>query len=94
MPFLALVHLRELRCAQCGNVLAVAGSRSFIVDENGLPLSFPEDGGPDEMTVTIRCENGHETPLFVPNEIAAEDVAATPDDAPVAFDAERVADVP
>jgi hypothetical protein len=94
MPFLALVHLRELRCSECGVELASAGSRSFVVDASGLPANFPEDGGPEDMTVVIHCRNGHETELYVPNEIAAEDVASTPDDAPVGVDAVLLPNVP
>lgn len=87
MPFLALVHLRELLCAQCGVVLAQAGARSFLVDASGEALSFPADAPPGEMTVAIFCPSGHENVMYVPNELAAEEALLTPDDAPIARDA-------
>ncbi len=87
MPFLALVHLRELRCGQCNELLAAAGSRSFLVDAGGEALNFSEEEPPEEMTVAIYCSNGHENVLYVPNEIAAEETLFTPDEAPIAPDA-------
>ena len=87
MPFLALVHLRELRCAQCNALLAQAGARSFVVDENHDPFDVPESDGPEELTVEIRCPRGHDTILYVPNEIGAEETLITPIDAPVGRDA-------
>jgi hypothetical protein len=94
MPFLALVHLRELRCAQCGELLAAAGARSFIVDEQGEALPFAPDEAPAEMATAITCSAGHESILYVPNEIAAEEVLNTPEDAPIGSDAVVRADVP
>ncbi|MEO6913529.1 MAG: hypothetical protein ABI182_05855 [Candidatus Baltobacteraceae bacterium] len=87
MPFLNLVHLRELHCAVCKAELAVPGSRSFVVDENGDPVLFKEDQEPAEMIVEIVCPNGHTTEAAVPNELAAEPSLQTPDDAPIALDA-------
>ena len=87
MPFLALVHLRELRCEQCKSLLAMAGSRSFIVDAHDDPLNFAEGEEPEDMTVEIRCPRGHDTVLFVPNEIGAEETLRTPPNAPIAYDA-------
>ena len=87
MPFLALVHLRELRCAQCNELLAQAGARSFLVDESGEALNFSEDEPPAEMTAAIYCSNGHESLVYVPNEIAAEETLYTPEEAPIARDA-------
>lgn len=89
MPFLALVHLRELRCAECGATLAQAGARSFVVDDERNPLNLTE-GATEEMTVEIACPRGHVTTLFVPNEIGAEETLATPVNAPVGRDAVRV----
>ncbi len=93
VPFLALVHLRELRCEQCNALLAPPGARSFIVDANGDPLRFSQEEPPEEMTVEILCPNGHETALYVPNEIAAEETLVTPPDAPIGRDATLVPDV-
>lgn len=90
MPFLALVHLRELRCEQCHAVLAAPGARSFIVDEAGDPLNVAQEEAPEEMMAAIACPNGHETMLFVPNEIGAEETLVTPADAPIALDARIV----
>ena len=94
MPFLALVHLRDLRCSECNETLAVAGARSFLVDENIDPINFSTDDPPEEMTVEIACSLGHETTLYVPNEISAEETVLTPDDAPIARDAVVVPTVP
>ncbi|HTU82664.1 MAG TPA: hypothetical protein VMF61_11075 [Candidatus Acidoferrales bacterium] len=85
--FLAVVHLRDLRCPQCGQRLAKAGARSFVVDERGDPVGFDGDESPSEMRLELRCPDGHPLALLVPNEVAAEDVASTPDHAPVAVDA-------
>ena len=87
MPFLALVHLRELRCAQCNELLASPGARSFLVDQNGEAMSFTQDEPPAEMTAAIVCSRGHENLLYVPNEIAAEETLYTPEGAPIARDA-------
>ena len=87
MPFLAIVHVRELTCAQCGAQIAEAGARSFIVDGAGSPVSFDETAMPEEMTVEIACPNGHRTTLYVPNEVSAEETLGTPDGAPIAADA-------
>jgi predicted component of type VI protein secretion system len=88
--FLALVHLREARCAQCGAVVAAPGSRSFVVGPDGTPVEFSRDDPPAEMTVEIDCPNGHGLVLYVPNEIAAEETLYTPQDAPLANDARLV----
>lgn len=87
MPFLSLVHLRELRCGECDAPLALPGSRSFLVDERGDAVNVPESEQPDEMIAAIVCPNGHETLLYVPNEISAEETLLTPEDAPIALDA-------
>jgi hypothetical protein len=86
MPYLALVHLRERRCATCGDLLAAAGARSFIVDLLGEPLNFA-DNVPEEMIAEITCANGHDTTLYIPNDIGAEETLLTPEDAPIAKDA-------
>jgi hypothetical protein len=85
--FLSLVHLRDLVCATCSAPLAPAGSRSFVVDADGMPVGFAKDDQPAEMTVQFVCSNGHATELFVPNEIGAEETLRTPDTAPLGTDA-------
>ncbi len=87
MPYLAIVHLRELRCAACKSELARPGARSFVVAIDGEPAVFPPDAVPEEMHVEIRCPNGHATELLVPSDVSAEEALATPDDAPIARDA-------
>lgn len=87
MPFLSIVHLRELRCAQCERQLAAAGARSFIVDAQGNPLLFSADDPPAEMVVQLACLSGHTSELNVPNEVAAEEALITPEDAPIGADA-------
>jgi hypothetical protein len=87
MPFLALVHLLELRCPQCGLVLAQPGARSFVVDENDEAINFSENEPPEEMTVEILCPNGHRVPQRVPEQLAAEEALSVPDDAPIGRDA-------
>ncbi|HET9029348.1 MAG TPA: hypothetical protein VFN49_04160 [Candidatus Aquilonibacter sp.] len=91
MPFLALVHLRELRCEQCNELLAVAGARSFLVDTNGEARNFTEAEPPEEMTAAILCSRKHENLLYVPNEIGAEETLHTPEEAPIGRDAIIVA---
>ena len=86
--YLALVHLRDAVCSQCAVSLAAAGSRSFVVDADGAPHAFARDAVPEDMTIEIRCENGHANRFFVPNELGAEETSRTPEDAPVARDAE------
>ncbi|GAC1659213.1 MAG: hypothetical protein NVS9B12_12100 [Vulcanimicrobiaceae bacterium] len=87
-PFLDVVHVRERRCAQCGQILAEPGSRSFIVDAGGDPVDFSEESPPDAMQVGLRCGNGHETKFAVPGDASAEATMMTPDDAPIAVDAQ------
>jgi hypothetical protein len=87
MPYLALVHLRDLRCAECSALLAPAGARSFVVTGDGTPVAFAEDDEPAELRLELSCENGHGTELLVPNEIAAEATLNTPAEAAIACDA-------
>lgn len=85
--FLSIVHLRERRCGICNDLLAAPGARSFVVAADGSPEPFDRDDPLAEMTVEIRCANGHATQLFLPNEISAEETLLTPDDAPLGRDA-------
>lgn len=87
MPFFALVHLQEARCAQCGALLAAPGARSFVVAPDGAPFFFDPGDLPAEMTVEMPCPNGHALTLLLPNEISAEESLMTPEDAPIAADA-------
>ncbi len=87
MPFLSIVHLRDMQCAACTSPIAQAGARSFIVDLDGSPINFSAVDPPAEMIVELICRNGHANELNVPNEISAEEALATPDDAPIAVDA-------
>jgi hypothetical protein len=87
VPFLAVVHLRELVCPQCGAKIAEPGARSFVVDPKGEPVLFEEQRMPNEMALTIACPRGHLTKLLVPNEVSVEETIATPDAAPIAADA-------
>ena len=87
-PFLDIVHVRERRCAQCEQVLAQPGSRSFIVDAGGDPVNFDEEHPPETMRVGLRCRNGHLNTLTVPGDASAEATMMTPDDAPIAVDAQ------
>ena len=89
--FLSVVHLLDRRCALCNAVLASAGSRSFIVDEMGDPVSFPADAPPERMQVEICCENGHANGLDIPGDASAEESLNTPDGAPIARDAVLIA---
>ena len=88
--FLSVVHLRELKCSMCEAILAVAGARSFIVDDKGDPLAFSQDEPPEALAVQFVCRNGHVTELNVPDEIGAEESLLTPDEAPIAADARAV----
>jgi hypothetical protein len=85
--FLSLVHLTELRCEQCGDVLAEPGARSFIVTPGADPVVFSSEDPPAEMVVQVLCRCGHANELNVPNEISAEESLNTPDEAPIAADA-------
>lgn len=85
--FLSIVHLTELRCEGCSELLAEPGARSFIVNAGGDPAPFSQDDPPAEMVVEIVCKQGHVTELNVPNEIAAEESLNTPDGAPLGVDA-------
>lgn len=85
--FLSIVHLRELRCTLCSDILAPAGARSFIVDAAGDPVPFDSENIPPQMRLQIACSNGHVNEVDVPNEASAEEVMSTPDDAPAGKDA-------
>lgn len=85
--FLSLVNLREMRCPLCKELLAPAGARSFIVDGEGNPVHFSPDDPPPEMTLEIRCSNGHVNVVSVPNDAGAEESMTTPQDAPIGRDA-------
>lgn len=92
--FLALVHLRELRCPECSELLAAPGARSIVVDARGDALHFDEAQEPEAMTALIRCSRGHNVELRVPDQLSAEEVLTTPEDAPVGRDATVRLDVP
>lgn len=85
--FLSLVHLNELRCEECGEVLADPGARSFILNAEGDPIAFSAEDPPAEMVVHLLCSRGHASELNVPNEISAEESMTTPDEAPIGADA-------
>jgi hypothetical protein len=85
--FLSLVHLTQLRCEECKDILAEPGARSFIVTLDGDPVRFSPDDPPAEMVVHLLCRNGHANELNVPNEISAEESLNTPDEAPLGADA-------
>lgn len=85
--FLSLVHLRELRCRECSQILAPAGARSFIVDGSSEPVRFSQDDPPAEMAVRLLCPTGHVNELRVPDGVSAEESLNTPDDAPLGADA-------
>jgi hypothetical protein len=87
MPFIAIVHLRELQCPECGLPIAEAGARSFVVDTDGAPVWFGDADMPSEIAVDISCENGHLVRLLLPNEVGAEEAANVPEGAPFAPDA-------
>ncbi len=87
MIFLSLVHLKELRCAECSELLARAGARSFIVDAQGDPVTFTREDPPAEAVVRVACSSRHTNELNVPSEISAEESMTTPDDAPLGMDA-------
>ena len=91
MPFLALVHLRERRCADCNALLGAAGARSFVIDERGDPVAFSQEEPPEELRVELVCQNEHTTTLLVPEDLGAEDTLVTPDGAPIGRDAIIVA---
>lgn len=87
MPFLAVVHLRDLVCRECGAEIAAPGARSFVVDPQGAPVLFDEQSMPSEMALTIACPLGHLSTILVPNEVGVEETMATPEAAPIAADA-------
>jgi len=87
VPFLAVVHLRELVCPDCGTKIAGAGARSFVVDPKGEPIGFDEERMPEEMALTVACPRGHAVRLLVPNEVGVEGTMVTPEAAPIAADA-------
>jgi hypothetical protein len=90
VPFIAIVNLRELRCPECGVLVSEPGARSFVVDAEGQPVWFAEDDAPAELAVDLRCVNGHDVRLFLPNEVSAEEVAMVPKGAPLGPDAELI----
>ncbi|MEO7202678.1 MAG: hypothetical protein ABI431_07595 [Candidatus Tumulicola sp.] len=87
MPFIAIVHLRELQCPECGLSIAEAGARSFVVGTDGAPVWFADADMPSELAVDVSCENGHPARLLLPNEVGAEEAANVPEGAPFAPDA-------
>jgi hypothetical protein len=87
MPFIAIVHLRELHCPECGLPIAEAGARSFVVGADGAPVWFADEHMPSELVVDVSCENGHPARLLLPNEVGAEEAGNVPEGAPFAPDA-------
>ncbi len=87
MPFIAIVHLRDLHCPECGLPIAPAGARSFVVGADGAPVWFAAENMPSELAVDVSCENGHPVRLLLPNEVGAEEAGSVPDGAPFGPDA-------
>jgi hypothetical protein len=87
VPFIAIVHLRELRCPECDVPVAEAGARSFVVDSEDAPVWFAADDAPAELEVDVYCANGHAARLLLPNEVGAEEAASVPESAPLGPDA-------
>jgi hypothetical protein len=87
VPFIALVHLRDVLCPECGLLVAEAGARSFVVDAADAPVWFADDDAPAELAVDMRCDDGHPVRLLLPNEVGAEEAAAIPENAPFGPDA-------
>jgi hypothetical protein len=87
VPFIAIVHLRAVRCPDCGVPVADAGSRSFVVDAEDTPVWFASDDAPAELAVDVTCDNGHPIRLLLPNEVAAEEASTVPEKAPFGPDA-------
>lgn len=87
MPFLAIVHLREVHCPECGLPIAEAGARSFVVGTDGAPVWFADDAIPSELAVDVSRENGHPVRLLLPNEVGAEEAGSVPEGAPFGPDA-------
>jgi hypothetical protein len=87
VPFIAIVHLRELRCPECALPIAQAGARSFVVDAEAAPVWFAPDDAPAELAVDVSCDNGHPVRLLLPNEVGAEEAASVPQNAPLGPDA-------
>lgn len=79
-----------MRCATCDELLADPGARSFLVNASGDPLSVGTEDPPSTILVEVRCSNGHSSRLRVPDDLAAEETIAVPDDAPIARDARIV----
>lgn len=87
MPFIAIVHLRDLNCPECALPMAQAGARSFVVGTDGAPVWFAAENMPSELAVNVSCENGHPVRLLLPNEVGAEEAGSVPDGAPFGPDA-------
>jgi hypothetical protein len=87
VPFIAIVHLRDLRCPECDLPIAPAGARSFVVDAEDAPVWFAPDDLPAELGVDVFCDNGHPVRLLLPNEVGAEEAGSVPQNAPLGPDA-------
>jgi hypothetical protein len=93
VPFIAIVHLRDLRCPECGLQIAEPGARSFVVDADDTPVWFAPDDAPAELAVDVTCDNGHPVRLLLPNEVSAEEASTVPEKAPFGPDAVVVSGV-
>ena len=62
MPFLNLVHVRELHCKTCTALLAGAGARSFIVDADDNPAPIAVEDPAAKIVVSSRTQSGETLP--------------------------------
>jgi len=59
MPGVNVRFTRELRCDQCGELLALPGQFATLDDENGAPLLVNDADPPESFVISLECPNAH-----------------------------------
>ena len=62
--FLILHHTRETKCPECDTVVALAGTRSYVVDKAGEVI-LARNQYPFPMRFSVLCDCGHKVMFSV-----------------------------
>jgi hypothetical protein len=80
VPGINFVFAHAFACPECTVALAVAGARSTLTDETGALILFADSDPPLELTVSLKCPNGHT--VTPPDDSSFEWWFSSPKDAP------------
>ena|ERR1700681_1266054 len=80
MPGINVAFPSAFACPECSAVLAAAGARSTLTDESGALILFNDGDPPAQLTIALKCPNGHR--VAPPDDSTIEWWFVSPKDAP------------